>query len=363
MGVELELQLLDPESLALVPEAPAVFERIGAGPAIKPEVFRSMVEISTGVCETLDHAKHDLETAFGTLRSVCRDRGVVLAGGGSHPFARYRDRIPYPAERYQSLMQRNQWIARRLLIFGLHVHVGMRDGAHAIATMNALLPYSAHLLALSAASPFWDGVDTGLASARATVFEAMPTAGVPPAIASWDAFERLYDRLVATGSIDGIKDLWWDVRPQPGLGTLELRMCDAPQTLGEVFPLVALVQALAAWADERQRDGQPPSVPDPWWLRENKWRVARAGLDAEIVCDEGGRTAPLRGEVERLLAILEPYAQRLGTVDALHAVARTLERGAGYERQRKVFERTRSLKAVAEALARETELNVPESSP
>lgn len=360
LGVELELQLLDPTSHDLVPESPAIFERVAASPSIKPELFRSMVELSTGVCATLDQVKHDLETASGTLRSACRDLGITLSGGGSHPFARYRDRLPFPAERYEALLQRNQWIARRLLIFGMHVHVGMRDGAHAIATMNALLPYSAHLLALSAASPFWDGVDTGLASARATVFEAMPTAGVPPALASWQHFEHLHDRLVATGSIGSIKDLWWDVRPQPGLGTLELRMCDTPQTLGEVFPLVALVQALAAWADDRYRAGQPFAPPDPWWLRENKWRVARAGLDAEIVSDDGQGTAPLRGEIDRLLVVLEPFARKLGTQEDLRAVGRILERGTGHQRQRAVLERTMSFAAVARSMARELELNAPD---
>jgi carboxylate-amine ligase len=359
LGVELELQLLDPRSHALAAEAPALFERIGESNAIKPEIFRSMVEIATGVCAGLDEVKHDLETAFGVLRAVCRDRGLALSGGGSHPFARYRDRIPFPSERYQQLMQRKQWIARRLLIFGLHVHVGMRDGDQTIATMNALLPYSAHLLALSAASPFWDGVDTGLASARVTVFEALPTAGVPPRLESWAAFEQLHDRLLATGSIESIKDLWWDMRPQPGLGTLEIRVCDTPQTLTEVFPLVALVQALAAWADEQQRDGRRFPAPDPTWLRENKWRAARDGLDAEIVCDEGRRTAPLRAEIEQLLVTLEPIARRLGDPEGLGGVARALEAPGGHQRQREVFERTRSLPAVAEALAREMELNTP----
>jgi carboxylate-amine ligase len=293
------------------------------------------------------------------LRSVARDCGVVLSGGGSHPFARYRDRLSFPSERYDALMQQKQWIARRLLIFGLHVHVGMRDGDHAIAMMNAVLPFGAHLLALSAASPFWDGLDTGLASARSTVFAAMPTAGVPPALGSWQQFEQLHDRMIATGSIESIKDLWWDVRPQPDLGTIELRMCDTPATLVETFALVAVVQALLAWADDRYRAGERFPAPDPWWLRENKWRVARSGLQAEIVLEDGRRTAPVADEIAGLLATLESHARRLGGGQGLQTASGILRSGPGYMRQRRVFERERSLPAVAAALVRELELNAP----
>jgi carboxylate-amine ligase len=359
LGVEIELQLIDPTSRDLTPAAPALFERLGARPSIKPELFRSMVEIATGVCGNVAAVREQLETALATLRSTCRELGVVVAGGGAHPFAKYRDRIPYPRPRYEGVIEREQWIARRLCVFGLHLHLGMRDGDHAIRMMNALLPYSPHLLALSASSPFWEGADTGLADTRVTVFESLPTAGVPPTFERWSDFVETYEALMRTGSIRSIKDLWWDVRPHPDLGTLELRICDTPQTMSEIVAVVALGYCLAAWLDESHRQEAVAPRPAALWLRQNKWRVARHGLEADLVVDNGASVAPLRREVERLLAALEPTARRLGAADELSRAAFILATGPGYARQRAAFRTTGSLTAVADLLVAELETDLP----
>lgn len=359
LGVEIELQLIDPRSRDLTPAAPALFDRLGRTPSIKPELFRSMVEIATGVCPDVATVRAELAAALARLRSTGRELGVVVAGGGAHPFAKYRDRIPYPRPRYEGVIEREQWIARRLCIFGLHLHLGMRDGDHAIRMMNALLPYTPHLLALSAASPFWEGADTGLADTRVTVFESLPTAGVPPTFERWSEFEATYDALMRTGSIRSIKDLWWDIRPHPDLGTLELRICDTPQTLGEIAALVAFGQCLAAWIDEGLRAGAVPARPGALWMRQNKWRVARHGLDAEIVVDSGVSALPVRDEIERLLVALEPVACRLGVTEELARVSLILSTGPGYSRQRAVFRRTGSLAAVTDLLISELETDLP----
>jgi carboxylate-amine ligase len=353
VGAEIELQLLHRRTLGLTPASPRVFERLGPTPSIKPEIFCSMVEIATGVCDGVAQVKRDLDAALAQLRAVCRDLDVVVAGGGAHPFSRYRDRIPYPDERYVGVLEREQWIGRRLAIFGLHIHVGMRDGDHAIRMMNALLPYTPHVLALAAASPFWEGSDTGLADARVTVFESMPTAGVPPTFERWADFERTYDALVGTGSIRSIKDLWWDVRPQPHLGTLELRICDTPQTMSEILTLVALVHCLVLWLDEAEHDGHGVRRPAALWVRQNKWRVARHGLDAGIVTDDGRTVTPVRREIARLLAALSPIAARIGVDRELAGVAWILANGAGYARQRAMFASSGSLRAVADLLVQE----------
>jgi carboxylate-amine ligase len=360
LGVEVELQLLDRLTMGLTPASPRVFERVGATSAIKPEIFCSMVEVATGVCEDVSQVRRDLDATLAQLRAACHDLGVVVAGGGAHPFSRYRDRIPYPGERYTSVLEREQWIARRLAIFGLHIHLGMRDGDHAIRMMNALLPYTPHLIALSAASPFWEGTDTGLADARVTVFESTPIAGVPPTFARWADFEEAYDALVRTESIRSIKDLWWDIRPQPELGTLELRICDTPQTLSETVALVAFVQCLAVWLDDGGRtDASLASRPVALWVRQNKWRVARHGLDAKIVTGNGHAVAPVRAEIARLLAKLAPIAARLGVDRELAGIARILASGAGYARQRGAFATSGSLQAVADLLIQEFERDLP----
>jgi glutamate---cysteine ligase / carboxylate-amine ligase len=363
LGVEVELQLLDPVTMDLTPASPRVFERVGSTSAIKPEIFCSMLEIATGVCEDVSQVRSDLDATLGQLRAACRELGVAEAGGGAHPFARYRDRVPYPGARYKGVLEREQWIARRLAIFGLHIHLGMRDGDHAMRMMNKLLPYTPHLLALSAASPFWEGADTGLADARVTVFESMPTAGVPPTFARWADFEEAYEALVRTESIRSIKDLWWDIRPQPQLGTLELRICDTPQTLSEITALVAFTHCLAVWLDDGGGAGAPaPPRPLALWSRQNKWRVARHGLDAKIVTGDGQAVAPVRAEIARLLAKLAPIATRLGADRELAGVARILGSGAGYARQRGAFTASGSLHVVADLLVREFESDLPLAS-
>ncbi|MBI4519838.1 MAG: glutamate--cysteine ligase [Gemmatimonadetes bacterium] len=354
LGVELELQILHPETKDLAPGAPRVLERLSGSPLrVKPEIFQGMLEINTGICENAGQVRADFEETLAVLRLTCADLGLELAAAGSHPFARYRDRAVYPTERYWRLIDRHRWLARRRMIFGLHVHVGMRDGDHAMAMVNGILPYLPHLLALSASSPFWQETDTGLASSRITFYEALPTAGTPCTFADWAAFVQAYDAMVAAKGISSASDIWWDVRPSPGYGTVEVRICDAPPTLSEVVALAGLVHTLFAWCDEAYRDGQGFLPPPYWMLRENKWRASRWGVDARIVLDEKGRTGLLRDEIERVLDVLAPTARALGCAQDLEIVKTVLAVGPSYERQRRIFEEQRSLRRVVEALIEE----------
>lgn len=360
IGVELELQIIDPKTKDLSPASPKIFEAIGAEQKhIKPELVQAMIEINTGICSTVAEVRRDLQEQIARLESVGATLGLEFASSGSHPFARYTDRLIYPAERYQYLIDRNRWMARRLMIFGLHVHVGMRDGEHAIAMNNAMLHYIPHVLALSASSPFWQGLDTGLASCRVTVFEALPTAGHPCTFNSWREFESFYDSMIASRSISSIKDIWWDIRPHPGYGTIELRVCDSLPNLQETIALVAFVQALFHWLDEQYQDGKR-FVPPPYWiLRENKWKASRYGLDAEIILNERGVTNSLATEIEQLLKELEPVGQRLGSSAELGAIATMMQRGGSYRRQRAIYERQGTFLAVAESLVEEFRQGLP----
>ncbi len=354
LGVELELQLLDWRTFDLCPAAPRILEKLGGESArIKPEIFQSMIEINTGICRNVAEVRRDLSGSLARLRGACDALGVELAAGGSHPFANYATRLLYPSDRYRSLIERNQWLARRLLIFGLHVHVGMRDGDHAIAMMNAIGPYLGHLLALSASSPFWFGDETGLASSRVTIFESVPTAGTPPTFTNWAAFETFYDKMISTRSIESMKDFWWDVRPNPNFGTLEIRICDGPQTLTEIIALVSLLQVLLEHCDERYRAGESFPTPPAWLLRENKWRAARHGVDADLLVDFGSTSRPFRAELARMLLELETTAKRCGCAEELATVEQVLAKGCGYERQRAVYKESRSLGAVASLLVNE----------
>lgn len=358
VGVELELQLLDPETLDLTPVAPRLLERLAGEKRVKPEIFQSMLEVNTGICANAAEVRRDLSATLARLREVCRAEGVLLASAGSHPFAVHRERLLYPAERYVELVDRNRWIARRLMIFGLHVHLGMRDGPRAWQVLNGLLYYLPHLLACSASSPFWQGNDTGLASSRITIFEALPTAGHPCTFADWASFERFYDALVASRAVRSIKDIWWDIRPHPDYGTVEIRICDEPPTLRETTALVALAHALAAWLDSRAEEGETFAPPPDWMIRENKWRASRWGLDADFVVDEAGRTEPARRCIDRLVAELMPVAQRQGGASELAAVEGMLSRPS-YVRQREVLELEGNLAAVARAIAAEFESDRP----
>ena len=359
LGVEMDLQLLDADSLDLTPGAPRIFSALGGEDSrIRTEIFQSMLEVDTGVCETPAQVREDLQSSLTRLKQA-KPEWMQFACAGSHPFAQYADSVIYPAERYRLLMERNQWAARRIMTFALHLHLGARDGDHAVALINSLMPYMAHFLALSASSPFWQGEDTGLASSRITVFEALPTAGHPPAYTSWKEFETLHDSLVTSGSISSVKDLWWDIRPRPEYGTVEMRICDGLPTLSETLALVALFDALTRRLDGEYRAGARPLPPPDWLVRENKWRASRHGLEADILVDMEGHTSPLRKEVVKLIETLRPEAAGRGTERSFAALERMVEQGCSYERQRRVFRKAGSLKAVAEALAEEFRTNRP----
>jgi carboxylate-amine ligase len=353
LGVEVELQIVDPVTFNLKQGSVDLLDRLGDHAKIKQELTQSTVEVITGVCTDVDHCVRDLSESLRELYDLGDELGLAFSSAGTHPFGQWRDQKIFPNDRYQNLVDKIQWPARRLLIYGLHVHVGVESGEKAIAVSNALAGYLPHLLALSASSPFVDFEDTGLASTRSKIFEGMPTAGLPYRLANYGEFQRFMNTLVRANAIETIREIWWDIRPHPNFGTLEVRICDAPSTLPEIASLVALVQALVVALGDRYEHGAPLQLLKPWILRENKWRACRHGLDADVICDNEGDHGPLREQLPDLVAKLEPVADRLGGLDALRGLHRTLDGGASYERQRATFERTRRLPDVVAALAGE----------
>lgn len=340
LGVEVELELVDAVTGELASAATPILAELGAShpdgvhPKAKHELFECTVEIITGICGTAAEARADLQATLDEVAAAAERRGLALLCSGTHPFSSWHDQQVSPDPRYAQLLDEMQWMARRLQIFGVHVHVGVTSRQKAVGIANALAGYIPHFLALTASSPFWEGRDTGLASARSKVFEGLPTAGLPAPLESWEEFEHFMSTLVASGAISTVREVWWDIRPHPDFGTVELRMCDGIPTLSEIVAVAALGQCLVAHLDVALDRGAAPPRPPNWMLTLNKWRVGRHGLDAEIIVDETGAQQPVRSAVEDLLAELAPTADRLGCSAELARVEEILTGGASYARQR-----------------------------
>jgi carboxylate-amine ligase len=339
LGIEWELQLVSPETRELTSGAREILEELSPGgehPKAKHELLQSTIEILTGVCGTVGEATADLAATVEQLRPLAEARGLALMCAGTHPVTDWATQQISPNPRYAKLVEDMQWLGRRLQIFGVHVHVGVRSADKAVAITNALTAYVPHLLAISASSPYWKGSDTGLASARSKVFEGLPTAGLPFQLKDWAQFESYMETLIKTGTIGSIKEVWWDIRPHPTYGTVELRICDGLPTLREVGMVAALSHCLVDSFDRELDKGYTLPTPKGWVVRENKWRAARYGLDAGIIVGEDDRVVPVRAALAELVHELRPAAERLGCADELAAVNEVVEGGASYQRQRAV---------------------------
>ena len=356
LGVEWELEIVDLETRELVSASNEILAEIapeggGDHPKAKHELFQSCIEVITGICSTVAEARADLSTTVAEVQAAAGRRGLGVMCSGSHPITDWETQDISDDERYRALVERNQWLARQLQIFGVHVHVGVRETDKVMPMVNALLSYVPHLLALSASSPYWIGSDTGLASYRSKVFEGLPTAGLPYQLSGWDQFERYMELLISTKAIQTVREVWWDIRPHPNFGTVELRICDGLPTIDEITAVAAIAQCLVDQMDTQLDRGYQLPEPRAWIVRENKWRAARYGLEAEIVVDARGTVQPVRAALDELVEDLTPTASRLGCADELAVARRILERGASYERQRSVAtEHDGDLRAVVDSL-------------
>ncbi|WP_026126645.1 glutamate--cysteine ligase [Nocardiopsis xinjiangensis] len=359
IGVEWELQLVDHKTRHLRQEAHELLAALpdlssgSAHPPLRHELMQSQVEVVTGICETVEEAKGDLDRNIGRMREVLHPWGTTLTCSGTHPVDDWRDQELSPGERYGELVDQMQWLARRILTCGVHVHVGVRDREKAVPIVNALSHYLPHFLALSASSPYWGGSDTGLASARSIIFGALPTSGPPPNLPHWRAFEEYLETLLRAGTIASIKEVWWDIRPHPDFGTIEIRMFDGIPTLREVGMAAALSQSLVELFDHQLDRGYGLPSPPPWVVKDNKWRATRYGLDARVITDAHGTTVPLRDDLYELVRELRPTAARLGCAEDLDLVSEILDKGASYERQRAVVADGGSTSDVVDLLAAE----------
>ena len=373
VGVEVELEVVDRETGELASAATDILTELGAGhpdgehPKAKHELFECTIEIITGVCHTAAEIKADLAATLAEVQAACDRRGLALMCSGTHPYSRWRNQQVSPSPRYAKLITEMRWMAERLQIFGVHVHVGVRSPEKSIAIANALAGYIPHLLALTASSPYWEGHDTGLASSRSKVFEGLPTAGLPAPIENWDDFERFMETLVESSSISTIREVWWDIRPHPDFGTVELRMCDGIPTLAEVASIAALAQSLVANLDQLHDRGYTLPRHRDWILRQNKWRAGRYGLDTDVIVDDQGKLEPLRTGIADMVDELTPMARKLGCVDEICGVRDIVETGPSYVRQRRVAQPCPDgeidLRPVVEQLVTELATDTPTPAP
>lgn len=358
LGVELELAIVSLSHAGLVCVAPEILDEVGAGypdgvhPKIKGELYQATLELITGICETVPEAVADLTATLDEVEKSLDARGVGLAGIGIHPFTPWYELSLTQGERYLGLVERLQWMARRMITQGVHFHVGVRSAEKVLPIVSALTPYVPHFLGVSASSPYWHGQDTGLASARTKVMEGLPRTGLPPALGSWAEFEELMAGLTAAGAIESVREVWWDIRPHPNFGTVEIRMCDGLSSFEEVAALAALAQSLVADFDARLDAGETLPTLAHWVVRENKWRAARYGIDAELVVSEAGEVRPLPELIDELVARLLPTAERLGCAAELASLPR-LAAQPSYARQRAIVAGGGTLSDVVHASRRE----------
>lgn len=341
VGIEWEIMLADRSTGDLVPAAPGILDQVEEQTrherhTVTGELLTNTIEVTSGVGDTVAAAVDDIADAIELVRTVTDPRGIELLCAGSHPFARWYDQEVTDKTRYHKLIERTQWWGRNMMIWGIHVHVGVEDVSKVFPMINALSAYLPHLQALSASSPFWAGDRTGYASNRALVFQQLPTAGLPWPLESWSEYEAYLGDMQRTGVMADATEVRWDIRPAPRWGTIEIRACDGMSTLPELAAVAALVQVLAEHFSRMLDEGQELPTIQPWFVRENKWRAARYGLDAEIIVDRTGRQRPVADHLREVTETLSPLAAELHCAKEFTGVTQILDQGASYARQIRV---------------------------
>ncbi len=335
LGVEIELQVLDRISLNMVPRAPEILALVPENlqDRIKPEFIQSMIEVNTEVCGDMEQVITSLAHLIRAAEKIAQEKNCILYAASLHPFARHSDQELSDHPRYSRIMADLQLVGRRFITQGLHVHVGMNDRDTAIRVCDSIRLFLPILLALTCSSPYYEGIDTGLNSYRSKLFEALPLAGMPDQLESWDKYLEMVRLLTNTGIITGVRDLWWDVRPHPDFGTIEIRICDLPSTFTEILAIVALIQGLVAEMTESDKHLNPNMQV----LKSNKWQAARYGLAGTFVYPLLQKKLSMREAAGEIFAKAAPVMEKLGTSHHLTHLRQILKRGTSADHQREIF--------------------------
>src|SRR5438552_3222677 len=361
LGIEEEFQIVDPETRELRSHVAEILEegRMLLGEQVKPEMIQSQIEVGTGVCKNIQEARADITNLRGIIASLAEKNGLKIVAASTHPISRWQDQKIFDDDRYELLFQELQTVARSLLIFGVHVHVGIADRERQIHIMNASRYFLPHMLALSTSSPFWMGHNTGLKSYRSEIFKQFPRTDIPDHFDSYPGFQRYVDLLIRTGCINDGKKIWWDSRPHPFFPTIEFRICDIPTRVDDTIAIAALFQAIVAKLYKLIDKNLGFRLYRRALIQENKWRAVRWGLDGKMIDFGKQKEVPVKDLIRELLDFVDDVLDDLGSrkeVEHLHTI---LARGTSAAEQLTVYRDTTDLNAVVDRLVERTLENVP----
>lgn len=364
LGIEEEFQIVDPETRELRSHVSEFLEegKMLLGEQIKPEMIQSMIEVGTGVCKNIQEARSDITRLRSIISGLAAKSRLVIVAASTHPISRWQDQKIFDDERYELLVQELQTVARSLLIFGLHVHVGVADRERQIHIMNAARYFLPHVLALSTSSPFWMAHNTGLKSYRSEIFKQFPRTDIPDHFDSYSGFQRYVDLLIKTGCIDNGKKIWWDVRPHPFFPTLEFRICDIPTRVDDTIAIAALFQAIVAKLYKLIEKNLGFRLYRRALIQENKWRAVRWGLEGKLIDFGKQKEVPVRDLIHELLDFVDDVLDELGSRKEVEHIHTILERGTSADEQLRVYRETNSLQAVVDRLIEQTMENVPRTT-
>jgi glutamate---cysteine ligase / carboxylate-amine ligase len=356
LGIEEEFQIIDPHTRELCSHIQEILAdgKMILKEHVKSEMHQSVVELGTEVCSDTACARQQVIELRSELAAVAARDGLRIASAGTHPFSHWMDQLITANERYATIVEDMQQIARINLIFGLHVHVGIPDREEAIDIMNQARYFLPHLYALSVNSPFWLGQNTGLKAYRQMIFERFPRTGIPDVFESLSEYEDYLKLLVSTGCIDNAKKIWWDIRLHPFFDTIEFRICDAQSRVDDTIALAALMQAIVVKLQKLRRQNVTFRMYPRRLIDENRWRASRYGLDGKLI--DFGRKCEM-DERELLHEMLEFIATEVDELDSRREIAhieKIMREGTGADRQLAVWKRTGDLKAVVDHIIAET---------
>jgi len=341
LGVELELFTVDSDSLALTNGAPKILNHFKDNFFFKEELLQCIVEITTDVCDDVNEIYNDLRPKLDMAIEYSNKNNIELLAMPIHPFSRVSEQSVTNNNRYLSFLDRMQWPLRRLLITGIHVHVGVESGEIAIAVVNGMKRYIPYLIALSANSPYFESEETGLASTRTKIFEGLPNTGIPTDLTNYSEFQKFMRTLIGANSISSIREIWWDIRPHPGYGTVEIRVCDSISNLNHIKDLTALIQALVVGLTNHYNNGTQLPYLDSWIIYENKWRATRYGMDAKLITNSDGKQISIKEIIKNTIKALEPEINKLNISDSMDRILNRINEGHSYyKNQLKIYNET-----------------------
>ncbi len=363
LGIEEEFQIVDPDTRELKSHVSQILEegRLMLGEKVKPEMIQSMIEVGTGVCANIQEAREDISKLRCIISSLARKKGLEIVAASTHPFSKWSEQEIFEHDRYKLLVDELQMVARSLLIFGVHVHVGIADKERQIHIMNAARYFVPHVLALTTSSPFWLGFNTGLKSYRSEVFKKFPRTDIPEHFESYQQYQSYIDLLVKMNCIDDAKKIYWDIRPHPYFPTLEFRVCDIPNKVDDTIAIAALFQAIVAKLSALIEKNLGFRLYHRRLIQENKWRAVRYGLDGKLLDLGKQKEVPVKDLIHELLEFVDDVIDDLGSRREIEHIYTIMERGTSADEQLKVYEESgHDLKAVVDMLIKNTLENVPE---